>query len=319
MKTLQESIREAQEGGQLPTANKLDYEITKPDYWAERQVSVGQESKNCDKCDGKGVVKYDVPLDHPHFGKLFPCPENCEAVSSNRNRRAAVMIEKLRYKAGSEITGLYRHHPDDRAKAGQKRSLSLTSLRGFGEASQKTAWELCNQFAETAPNVSIAHNGMAKNSLVLYGDKGFGKTLLASAVVNTLEAKGVPVFGARLFDIVKRVNSVYEKTRAANTGYDDRPEFTSSEILAAFASFPVLVIDEFELNNVTDSRMDIVEELINARYVAGLSTLITTNLDQAGIRNKWNARIADRIIDSYWFFKVAGVKLRDDMQGSEIK
>jgi DNA replication protein DnaC len=317
MKDLSELLKKAQETGVLPKA--ASYEIEKPEYWTERGAVESPAKANCPSCGGLGVIKYDVPPDHPRFGKFFPCPKSdCEAFAKTRINRARLLIDKLRYKAG-DMNGLYKYHPEDRHKEGEKRILDLNSIEGFGESSQKNAWGLCKQFADTAPEVSIAHNGMAKNSLVLYGERGYGKTLLASAVANTLEAAGVPVFGARLYDIVKRVNSVYEKTRSANTGYDDRPEFTSSEILSAFSSFPVLVIDEFELNNITDSRMDIVEELVNARYVAGLSTLITTNLDQAGIRSKWNARVADRIIDSYWFFRVAGVKLREDIGSSEIK
>jgi hypothetical protein len=42
---------------------------------AERELS-GQSPVKCATCQDRGLVHYDLPVDHPDFGKAFPCP-NC--------------------------------------------------------------------------------------------------------------------------------------------------------------------------------------------------------------------------------------------------
>lgn len=32
-------------------------------------------NENCSICHGTGLISYDVPVDDPRFGKLYPCPE----------------------------------------------------------------------------------------------------------------------------------------------------------------------------------------------------------------------------------------------------
>ena len=254
----------------------------------------------CDVCQDMGFVRKILPPHHPQFGKLFECPATCEAVQNNAAHRSQVMIDELAKKAGHNH-GLYLSHPYDRNE-----DLTIPSIYHIFQDShsQKTAYSIVRQILvslrETG-EVALHHDNLVKHSLVLYGDKGYGKTLLASALVNSLVEHHIPAFGARLSYIIKRINDVYQETN---------PQYTASQILYAFASFPVLVIDEFEMNNITASRADIVEELINARYVRKLPTILTTNLDQAGISKKWSGRVADRIIDSFWFYKVAGEKLR---------
>lgn len=38
-----------------------------------QQFTVGDES-DCAICRGKWYVRHDVSIDHPDFGKVFPCP-----------------------------------------------------------------------------------------------------------------------------------------------------------------------------------------------------------------------------------------------------
>lgn len=302
---LSDLLQKLERGGQLPSIEDAKQKLAES---AEEKPAV------CPKCLGNGFFtpKIDDYTD-PRFGKVVVC-EECDAHERNKRRRSAVMIERLRYTAGVDTRGLYRYHPDDLHQAeGNRRPLTLASLKKARQwsDSQKAALNLASIFVNTAPAVSIDYNGTIKKCIGLFGDKGFGKTLIASAVVNSLEAAGLPVFGIRLVDLIKRVNSVYEQTRAAGNSFDERPEFTSAQILDAFINFPILVVDEFEINNVTSSRLDVVESLVNGRYAEGLPTLITTNMDVSGIGKMWGERVADRIRDAYWFLRLDGLKLRD--------
>jgi len=51
----------------------------------------------CPLCGGLGYVRENVPVDHPHFGKLFPC--TCKQAEVDRLR-----AERLR--AVSNLTHL---------------------------------------------------------------------------------------------------------------------------------------------------------------------------------------------------------------------
>lgn len=264
----------------------------------------------CAACKDQGQVKYDVPVEHPDFGKLHPCPNDCTAVRGIRASRAMKQLELLRKKAGDPDNkeGLYRHYP---GQPGMRLTLSGIQALYSDSQSQRLAYDMASDFVDTAPDVQINANGINRHSLLLHGAKGYGKTLLASAIINSLEDRGVAVWGGRLLTIAKRVYDVFQKTKRADSSYGSYPEFTDSDIRKAFCHFPILIIDELELNNVTNARMELVEELINTRYTEGLPTLITTNLDTEGLRRMWGGRVADRLQDAYWFCEVGGVKLRD--------
>lgn len=230
----------------------------------------------------------------------------CEVARRQRSDYARRRLAQIERVAGGPH-GLYRRMPDD-----PDVRLTLDSVRRiFSQSkSQRDAYNLALQFVETAPRVQIKHGVRVCHSLLLHGEKGYGKTLLASAIINTLEDNDIPAWGGRLSAIIERVNSMYQITRPAASAYDHYPEYTAGGVLRSFCDIDILVIDEFELHNVNNSRLELVETLINERYVAGLPTLITTNLDRRGIERKWGMRVADRMYDGYWFYHVAGEKLR---------
>lgn len=283
-------------------------------YWAKVRAGeieppfAPEPDYDCETCKDQGVIKYAVGIDDPRFGRFFPCPKNCRALRAARATQAMRRMEDMRRKAGDAPSGLYHHHPYN-----PEIRLTLESIKDVFNANENQcgAYNLVAEFADSAPDVRLNLHGSGRHSLMLYGDKGYGKTLLASAALHTLEDRGVAVYGARLLGIVKRVYDVFQTTRQANSAYDTRSEFTDTQIRQAFCDIPVLIIDEFELANMTNARMELVEEIINARYTQRMPTLITTNLNRDGLRKNWNGRIVDRILDSYWCYEVAGVKLRD--------
>jgi len=47
--------------------------VTEPLLPVRQQFALGEES-SCDACRGKRYVRFEVSIDHPHFGKAVPCP-----------------------------------------------------------------------------------------------------------------------------------------------------------------------------------------------------------------------------------------------------
>lgn len=121
--------------------------------------------------------------------------------------------------------------------------------------------------------------------LLLYGNVGTGKTYAAACVANALIDKGVPCL-------------VTNFARLANTLqglFDGKQEYIDS-----LNRFDLLVIDDLAAERNTEYMQEQVFNIINARYVAGLPMIITTNLTGEELKNPDSLskeRIYSRILE----------------------
>lgn len=128
-------------------------------------------------------------------------------------------------------------------------------------------------------------SGRRKEGLMIIGNVGVGKTTLMNAIK------------AVYFDrvgVVMKVYSAVELTQIATS--DDPYDFVRLK------RYPVIGIDdlgtESETHKVYGNEVNPFVELINARYNAGLMTIITTNLDEQEITEKYGMRTYDRLRES---------------------
>jgi DNA replication protein DnaC len=156
-------------------------------------------------------------------------------------------------------------------------------------------------------NQSYTGDDVTRNWMVLFGSVGTTKTGLTAAFMNYVLAEGGDVVWHKFDTLLRR----------ARKAIDDGGSMDS--ILQAYATAPVLVLDEFKGANMLvnhdgriESTYDVgitelsrferasAELIINTRYNAGLPTLFTTNSDFAGMEAYWGQLIAGRLMTAHW-------------------
>lgn len=130
--------------------------------------------------------------------------------------------------------------------------------------------------------------------LLLYGDVGTGKSYAAACIANALVDKGVPCMMTNMPRLVNTLSGMLE----GKQGYIDR-----------LNSFALLVIDDLGTERGTDYVSELVYNIIDSRYRAGLPLIVTTNLtlkDMAAETDVKKQRIYSRLYDMCIPMAVAG-------------
>lgn len=130
--------------------------------------------------------------------------------------------------------------------------------------------------------------------LLIYGGVGTGKTYTAASIANALIDKGIPAMVTNFARISNKLQERFEKKQT---------------YLDNLNKFDLLVLDDLAAERSTEYMQEIVYNVIDARYRAGLPMIITTNLSIETIKNPENPtdnRIYDRILEKCFPVEVKG-------------
>lgn len=276
-----------------------------------------EPASDCPGCNGTGYVRYDVPVGHEKFGRMFDCENpDCPYVA---RRKAEVMQRKMHSRHGNWTPKMA--------------SFTFDSFRAFIREAHGQDWDYKRDAYGTAhafahfdgqpftlsQAVNYASNGkwasspndagFVSNSVVLYGEPGYGKTALGAAAANALLARGQRV----LFVRMKHMTDVVQET------YKDAALYSKADEISVYSTVDYLVLDEFAANNPTKDRIDILETILRERMdLNDRPTLFTTNFMrpsdvQVALAGSDAADGAMRIVamlkKCHWV-KVAGAQLR---------
>lgn len=106
--------------------------------------------------------------------------------------------------------------------------------------------------------------------LLFFGDVGTGKTFYSACIVNALIDKGYPCMITNFARLVNTISGMYDGKQQYIDGLN---------------RFDLLVIDDLAAERDTEYMNEIVYNIIDSRYRAGLPTIITTNLSADEIKN----------------------------------
>ena len=136
--------------------------------------------------------------------------------------------------------------------------------------------------------------------VILYGPTGHGKTYLAAATANAVIDRG----DKAIFTSLSRATATMESK------WGGREEYIN-----LLSRVPLVVIDDFGTERDTKYMQEIVYDVINARYTAGLPLIVTTNLtlEQLARPESVNEqRIYDRLLEMCYPIEVKGRNKRKD-------
>jgi len=205
-----------------------------------RQVKMPGDP-NCPICGGIGYLRRDVPINHPDFGKIFPCSCRSEAITQSARTRLFKMssldaLKNLRFENFEKRgrVGLGKHQAD---------SLENAYNQALNFAKKREGW------------------------LLLMGPYGSGKTHLAAAIANEAIEGGVSTLFLTVPDLL-------DWLRYAYSGVEISFEQRFEEIRES----PLLILDDFGTQNATSWAQEKIFQIMNHRYINKLPTVVTSNM-----------------------------------------
>ena len=106
--------------------------------------------------------------------------------------------------------------------------------------------------------------------LLFYGTVGTGKTFISCCIANALIDKGLPCLVTNFARLTNTIAGMYDGKQAYIDGLN---------------KFELLVIDDLASERDTEYMGEIVQNIIDARYRAGLPLIITTNLTNEELKH----------------------------------
>lgn len=176
---------------------------------------------------------------------------------------------------------------------------------GFPESDMQN-WNFENddmsnaRLTQAAKNYVDNFSAMLKDGkgLLLHGTVGTGKTYAACEIANALIDKGYPVL----------VTNFARLTNTLQGMYDGKQEYIDS-----LNRFALLVIDDLGAERKSEFMQEMVYNIIDSRYRAGLPMIVTTNLAMDEIKSTETigyARIYDRVLERCFPIEVSGASRR---------
>ncbi len=211
---------------------------------------------NCPICEGIGYLRRELPIDHPDFGKIFPC--SCRTEEITQSARAKL----FRMSSLDALKGLSFDNFTKRGRVG---------LGQLQADSLENAFNQARTFAENR-----------QGWLMLTGPYGCGKTHLSAAIANHAIESGVSTLFLTVPDLL-------DWLRYAYSGVDMSFEERFEEI----REIPLLILDDFGTQNATAWAQEKIFQIMNHRYINQLPTVVTTNMLINDFEGRIRSRLQD--------------------------
>ncbi|MDO5755044.1 MAG: ATP-binding protein [Tissierellia bacterium] len=144
-------------------------------------------------------------------------------------------------------------------------------------------------------------------SILFTGPVGTGKTFFCSSIAKKVMEKGHSVLYKTASELMKDLWDYYYAP------FDDKENMVKQYRMIQDSE--LLIIDDLGTENITDTSLSHLFNLLNERMVQNQPTIISTNLRLTDIESYYDGRIYSRIIGNYDIFIFRGEDLRRKKRG----
>jgi DNA replication protein DnaC len=254
MKRLDEVMSET--GVDLSKANTPTISSTDSASPGGVEAHVQQGVEPCPYCGGLGYVRVNVPVDHPDFGKLFPC--RCKVTEIEQQRMETLRsLSNLKQLSHMTFDSFVTQSPD--LSPDQSTSLQSAFEQALAYANDPRGW------------------------FVLLGAYGSGKTHLAAAISNHLVQRGRPVIFVAVPDLLDHLRATFSPESPVS--FDEQFDRVRNA--------PLLVLDDLGTESSTSWAQEKLFQIFNHRYNVHLPTIITSNQHLSEMDPRIRSRIED--------------------------
>lgn len=199
--------------------------------------------------------------------------------------------------------GVEKRDAEEAERKRRERMMEIRRMRdlGFADAEMQN-WTfdrddgMNEKISEAARKYVENFEEMKKRGqgLLLFGGVGTGKTFISACIANALIDKGYPCLVTNFARLVNTLSGMFE----GKQNYIDN-----------LNNFDLLVIDDLASERDTEYMGEIVQNIIDSRYRAGLPLIITTNLTSEELKNPAEIRkkrIYSRLFEMCFPIEVKG-------------
>ena len=178
-------------------------------------------------------------------------------------------------------------------------TFELTYYTGEAYQTMSRVLEYAKKYAESFTPAS--------KSIYITGRTGLGKTHISLAIANEVLQKGYSVIYDSAINILRNIEKEHFSSEH------------STEYIDSIISADLLIIDDLGTEFETKFYNSAIYNIFNSRLNSGKPTIISTNLDLGGIKQRYDERIVSRIAAVYncLEFKGEDVRLLKRKQGKE--
>lgn len=248
----------------------------------------------CQRCGDQGMIAYK---DSKNITRTRPCPNMC-AAGQEYSKYLIGLFQRHseipdRYE-GFTSWSLWENLPDEYLEG---KITAIFAIRQFIKEPGKP-------FSKAQLHPRYKGHDTERSSLVITGERGMGKTALASTMVHLLVQKLIPAQFVTPRGLAIRLRETFD---------DDSSKENEAAVVASLIHVPVLVIDEFNFK-ASNYMVSIFEQIIRERYNAlnARPVVVTANAKKDELIQIWGGQTISALSEMAHYIPMGGKPLRDE-------
>ena len=264
-----------------PEINEIDSELTKTGLELFRVACAGENitplrERNQKLCERRRelIVKLGLPADYTevHYTCKKCSDTGYEGTSICSCLRNMLVYENMK---NSGMGNLLERQSFENFDVNRYRKTGTECFKRM-----LLNFERAKRYAEMFP--------YKKGNLLLIGTTGSGKTHISTAIANVVIHQGFTV----LYDSAQNIIDAFNDDHFHNGYGQNEPKS------AKFTECDLLIIDDLGTEFITPFGVSCLYTLLNTRQNRGLATIISTNLSDKELKERYADRIYSRVLGS---------------------